>query len=514
MEETLHASLWKHSAPRLTYPALTQDADVDVCIVGAGIVGITTAYLLLRAGKSVMVLDDGPVGWGETGHTTGHLCTLVDDRYFYLTKVHGADKARLVAESHSAAVDLIESIVQSEDIDCDFERLDGYLFVPRGDSPAPLREELVAAREAGLDVEWLDHAPFHHHETGPCLRCPRQAQFHALNYLTALAELVQQLGGAIHTGTHVDGVERGTPVRVSAVTGATVTAKIVVMATNVPMIDRVAMHTKQEAYRTYVIGGRVGDDELEHALYWDTLDPYHYVRLQRVRDKRGDRCVLLVGGEDHKTGQSNDEREHFRRLEAWARERFPSLGELEFRWSGQIIEPLDGLAFIGRNPGDENIYIATGDSGNGLTHGTIAAMMFRDFITGRDNPWRELYDPSRKITGDIKEYLHVNLNVARQYTDYLTPGEVDAVEDIAPHTGAILRKGMRKLAVYRDEHGSLHTLSAVCPHLGCIVRWNNADHSWDCPCHGSRFEPTGKLLNGPANRDLDTLAENEQMSTR
>src|SRR3569832_22307 len=338
MEETLHSSLWKHSAPRLTYPALTQDADVDVdvCIVGAGIVGITTAYLLLRAGKSVMVLDDGPVGWGETGHTTGHLCTLVDDRYFYLTKVHGADKARLVAESHSAAVDLIESIVQSEDIDCDFERLDGYLFVPRGVSPAPLREELVAAREAGLGVEWLDHAPFHRYETGPCLRSPRQAQFHALNYLTALADLVQQLGGAIHTGTHVDGVERGTPVRVSAATGATVTAKTVVVATNVPMIDRVAMHTKQEAYRTYVIGGPVGDDELEHGLYWDTLDPYHYVRLQRVRDKRGDRCVLLVGGEDHKTGQSNDEREHFRRLEAWARERFPSLGDLDFRWSGLI----------------------------------------------------------------------------------------------------------------------------------------------------------------------------------
>src|SRR3569833_4373010 len=220
MEETLHSSLWKHSAPRLTYPALTQDADVDVCIVGTGIVGITTAYLLLRAGKSVMVLDDGPVGWGETGHTTGHLCTLVDDRYFYLTKVHGADKARLVAESHSAAVDLIESIVQSEVIDCDFERLDGYLFVPRGDAPAPLREELVAAREAGLDVEWLEHAPFHRYETGPWLRCPRQAQFHARNYLTALAELVQQLGGAIHTVTHVDGVERGTPVRVSAVTRA------------------------------------------------------------------------------------------------------------------------------------------------------------------------------------------------------------------------------------------------------------------------------------------------------
>lgn len=510
MEDRIHTSLWKMTSPRVTYPALVKDAEVDVCIVGAGIVGITTAYLLLREGKSVMVLDDGPVGWGETGHTSGHLCTLIDDRYFYIAEIHGEEKAKLVAQSHAAAVDLIESIVQYENIDCDFERLDGYLFVPKGDAPEPLRKELNAAREAGLQVEWLERAPFRNFETGPAIRCPRQAQFHSLKYLTALTELVYELGGAIHTGTHVEGVDKGRPARVQTATGAAVTAGAVVLATNVPMIDRVAMHTKQEAYRTYLIGGPIDPGELEHALYWDTLDPYHYVRLQRVRDERGDRRILLVGGEDHKTGQG-DEREHFDRLETWARARFPSLGELEYRWAGQIIEPLDGLAFIGRNPGDDNVFIATGDSGNGLTHGTLAAMMFRDFLTGRENPWREVYDPSRKITREIKEYMRANLNVARQYADLVTPGEVDSMDDIPPRSGAIVREGLRKFAVYRDEHGCLHKHSAVCPHLGCIVQWNNADHSWDCPCHGSRFEATGKLLNGPANKDLETVAENEEV---
>lgn len=507
MEEKIHFSVWKNTAPRVTYPALTNDVQVDVCVVGAGIVGITTAYLLLREGKSVVVLDDGPVGWGETGHTTGHLCTLIDDRYFHLAEVHGEDQAKLVAESHIAAVDLIESIIHQENIDCDFERLDGYLFVPKGESTEPLKKELIAARSAGLQVEWMERAPFRHFETGPALRCSRQAQFHSLKYLTALSELIAQLGGTIYTGTHVDSVKKGLPAQVVAATGAVVTADAVVIATNVPMIDRVAMHTKQEAYRTYVIGGPIDSGELEKALYWDTLDPYHYVRLQRADDQGDERWILLIGGEDHKTGQGENEREHFERLESWARQRFPSLGDIEYRWAGQIIEPLDGLAFIGRNPGDDNIYIATGDSGNGLTHGTIAALMFRDLIFDRDNPWRKLYDPSRKITTEIKEYLRTSLNVMNQYADYVTPGDVESTDDIAPRTGAIVREGLRKLAVYRDEHGFLHKHSAVCPHLGCLVRWNNADHSWDCPCHGSRFEATGKLLNGPANKDLETISK-------
>lgn len=511
MEETSYTSVWKASAPRLTFPALIADAQTDVCIVGGGITGITTAYLLLRAGKSVVVLDDGPLGWGETGHSTGHLCTLVDDRYAYLADTHGEAKARLVAESHAAAVDLIESIVEAERIDCDFTRLDGYLFVPADQDPTPLRDELHAARRAGLELEWLEYAPLSRYTTGPCLRCPRQAQFHVLRYLTGLARVVTELGGVIHTGTHVDAVSGGHPATVTTATGARVTAKAVVIATNVPMTERVAMHTKQEAYRTYVIAGEIDTDELAPGLYWDTLDPYHYIRLQPAPAAGPGRCLVLIGGEDHRTGQDSDERVHFQRLEAWARERLPSLGEIEYRWAGQIVEPLDGLAFIGRRPGDDNIYVATGDSGNGLTHGTIAAMMFRDFFTGHDNPWRELYDPARKITRDIKEYLRNAADMLGHYRDYMTAGDVRSEDQIAPGSGAVLREGLTKIAVYRDEHGSLHKLSAVCPHLGCIVHWNTADRSWDCPCHGSRFEPTGKLLNGPANRDLETLEENVQL---
>lgn len=511
MPQPFHIPIWKCTVEPVSFPALKHDARVDVCIVGAGITGMTTAYLLAREGKSVMVLDDGLVGWGETGHTSGHLCSMFDDRYFYLAEKHGEDGARLAAESHATAIDLIEAIVAEEKIDCDFERLDGYLFVPAGDSPEPLKEELDAAHAAGLtDVQWVERAPFTTFATGPALRFPRQAQFHSLKYLAALAAALTRLGGAIHTGTHVDGVEDGAPATVHAVTGATVTADTVILATNVPINDRFAIHTKQEQYRSYVIGAQIAPSTVPKALYWDTLDPYHYVRLHEGEGRE----ILIIGGEDHKTGQEENEIARFEALERWARERFPTLGDIEYCWAGQIVEPLDGLAFIGRNPGDENVYIATGDSGNGLTHGTVAAMIFTDVILGRKNAWAGLYDPSRKMGKEMREYVRANLNEAGHYWHWLTPGDVKSVDEIPHDCGAIMREGLHKVAVYRDEHGFVHKLSATCPHLGCIVTWNNADRSWDCPCHGSRFEATGKVVNGPANRDLDVLVSGRGSTPR
>lgn len=290
-------------------------------------------------------------------------------------------------------------------------------------------------------------------------------------------------------------------------TGGSVTANAVIVATNSPFNDRVAMHTKQSAYRTFVIGARVDESNVPRALLWDTVDPYHYVRL--THDENG--ALLIIGGEDHKTGQEDDGINRFSRLEAWGKQHFPALGETVFRWSGQVLEPSDGLAFIGRNPNDESIYIATGDSGMGMTHGAIAGILLCDLVCGRDNAWSKLYDPSRQMTHSIVDFAQENLNVVAQFADWVKDGDVKSSDGIAAGEGAVLRRGLSKVAAYRDESGALHERSAVCPHLGCIVSWNSLEKSWDCPCHGSRFDVTGCVLNGPANRDLGEV-ESENAS--
>lgn len=472
-------------------------------MIGAGIAGLTAAYMLCRAGQRVIVLDDGPIGGGESGRTTAHLSNALDDRFTVLERVHGAEGARLAASSHLAAINRIEAIVREERIDCDFARVDGFLLLAPGDELSLLEEEAEAAERAGVaDVELLTRAPVASWDTGPALRFPRQAQFHVMKYLAGLARAIERDGGRIHCGSHVSAIDTSgdSPIATTA-DGHTVRAASLVVATNSPVNDWVAVHTKQAPYRTYVVGLVVPRGRVVQALYWDTGDPYHYVRLQA----EGDHDVLLVGGEDHKTGQAHDMGERFARLEQWARERFPMAGEVAYRWSGQVMEPVDHLAFIGRDPaGQRNVYVVTGDSGQGMTHGTIAGILLTDLIEGRENPWTELYDPSRvTISADTaREYLRENLNVAARYGDHLTPGEVESTDEIAPGSGAIVRRGVHKIAAYRADDGSLHERSALCTHLYCVVQWNDTEKSWDCPCHGSRFDPHGRVINGPAIDEL------------
>jgi glycine/D-amino acid oxidase-like deaminating enzyme/nitrite reductase/ring-hydroxylating ferredoxin subunit len=482
---------------------VTQDVRSSVCIIGAGISGLTTAYLLARAGKAVVVIDDGSIGGGETGRTTAHITAALDDRYSEIEKLHGHEGSRLAAESHSAAIDRIESIASLEDIDCDFERVDGYLFLGGSDKREELERELDAAHRAGLhDVELVERAPLDFWDTGPALRFPRQAQFHPLKYLNGLVRAILRDGGHIYTHTHAEKIEDGEPCKVTTSDGHVITSDYVVVATNTPVNDWVILHTKQAAYRTYVVGARVHRGSVARGLYWDTLDPYHYIRLQEV-DDRIDAAqledILIVGGEDHKTGQEDDTEGSFRRLEEWTRQRFPMVKDFDFHWSGQVMEPVDYMGFIGKNPGvDEHTYIVTGDSGNGMTHGTIAGVLLTDLILGRKNPWASLYDPSRKTIRAAGEFLKENLNVAGQYADWITAGEVTSTEEIAPGTGAVIRRGAKKIAVYKDDKGAVHMRSAVCTHLYCIVDWNSTEKTWDCPCHGSRFDPYGKVVNGPA----------------
>jgi glycine/D-amino acid oxidase-like deaminating enzyme/nitrite reductase/ring-hydroxylating ferredoxin subunit len=495
-------SLWLRTQEQPLFSQLSTNAAADVCVIGGGLAGLSTAYLLARNGVSVLVLEDGFIGSGETGRTTAHLSNVMDDRYTEIERLHGERGARLAAESHTAAIDQIEDIVQTEQIQCDFQRVDGHLILSPEHEEKVLLEEQAAAIRAGLkDVDLLKKPPLSQVHR-PCLRFPQQAQFHPLRYLAALAHAIVKRGGRIFTQTHAADIEDGAPARVKTASGFTVESKSVVVATNTPINDRVAIHTKQAAYRTYVVGFLVPKDSVPRSLYWDTSDPYHYVRLQAYSDRQD---VLIVGGEDHKTGQAENTDPHAT-LVLWSQGWFPMASAAAFQWSGQIMESIDGLAFIGRNPGDENVYIATGDSRMGMTHGTIAGMLLSDVITGRQNRWAELYDPSRIRAGAATEFARENVNVAGQYMKWVKPGEVESVEDIPPGQGAILSKRTSKLAVYRDSAGNAHIRSAVCPHLRCIVGWNSNEQTWDCPCHGSRFDRYGKVLNGPANSDLDQAA--------
>lgn len=490
-------SVWAAGGELIETTPLQSDARTDVCVIGAGIAGLSTAYHLARSGLSVVVLDRGPIGGGETARTTAHLSNALDDRYYKLERLFGPGGARRAAESHTAAIDRIEAIVAEERIDCGFERLNGYLFAPSGEWTDELERELQAARRAGLaGVERVARAPLSSFDTGPCLRFPRQGQFHPLRYLAGLARAIQRDGGRIFTGTAVVRAEGGSVPRVHTAAGPVVSARAVVVATNAPILDELVTDIVQAAYRTYALAARVRRGSVPKALYWDTLDPYHYVRLAEHGE------LLIAGGGDHRTGQEDDGEERFRRLEEWTRERFP-IQTVCFRWSGQVLEPVDGLAFIGRAPTSAaNLYMATGDSGHGLTHGTIAGLLLTDLILGRKNDWAGLYGPSWLRPGAIRDFLQENVNTVVQYGGWLTSGEVGSGEEIRPGSGAIVRRGLVKFAVYRDEAGALHERSAVCPHLGCIVSWNSTEKTWDCPCHGSRFDTVGRVLNGPAKAGL------------
>jgi len=505
------SSPWMESDMQSAFTPLTGEACADVCIVGAGISGLTTAYCLLKEGRSVIVLDDNPIGYGESVRTTAHISHALDDRYFGLEKIHGESGIKQAAESHTRAIEKIEEIVLKEGIQCEFERLDGYLFLADNDPVDILSKELEAVHTAGLtEVELLDHLSLGERDAGPALRFPGQATFHILRYLQGLAEAIVEQGGIIHTGTHVSKVEGGNPCRTETSEGHVVTSQDIVLATNVPIKDNVQIYAKQAAYRTYVIGCTIPKGSVENGLYWDTSGgegskqsaAYHYIRLW----KQSKEDLLIIGGEDAKTGQHDDADARFNTLELWARNHFPMIQDIRWKWSGQVMESADGLAFIGKNPGDPNhMYIATGDSGNGITHGTIAGMLLTDLILGVQNPWAELYNPTRTRFHAFKEIVKENTNVAKEMVEgYILSDAVDA-EDLSPNSGAVVRRGIKKIALSRDAEGTLREFSAVCPHRGCIVQWNSYEKSFDCPCHGSRFDAEGKVLNGPTAEGLSLL---------
>jgi glycine/D-amino acid oxidase-like deaminating enzyme/nitrite reductase/ring-hydroxylating ferredoxin subunit len=503
-------SFWTNTINPILFEKLQEDQETDVVIVGGGIAGMTIAYCLLQTGRKVVLVEDGGIGSGETGRTTAHLVSALDDRYYALEKIYGKEDTKLIAESHKRAIDFIENICKEKSIDCDFERLDGYLFLHPTDKRESLHKELEATRNAGIDIEELQEVPGLK-EKVPCLKFKNQAQFHPMKYLRGLCKLVQKDGGRIYTETHASEIDHE---GVTTKDGFRISAKHVVIATNSPVNNKYVMHLKQYPYRTYVIGAKIKKQHLQKSLWWDTGDmsvnseipPYHYVRLQELDEVYN---LLICGGEDHPVGigRKDDivEEDHYGLLENWMRAHF-DVEDIVYQWSGQVMEPMDSLAYIGRNPMDkENVYIVTGDSGNGMTHGTIAGMLIADLINGKKNELEKIYAPSRfKIFRSGKTFFKELVGGLFTYLSE-KPGKVPPMElaTIQPGEGKIVELQGKKVGAYRDESNQLHIVNSECTHLKCIVKWNNDEKTWDCPCHGSRFSFEGKTLNGPANKDLE-----------
>ena len=494
-------------------PRLRGNLRTDVCVVGAGMAGLSTAWRLTAAGYSVVVLEAREPGMGETSRTTAHLVTALDRGWNALVGIHGDELARLAADSHRAAIDEIEAVCSAEGIDCQFERVDGFLFAGPGTPHTALEAELDAARRAGVEgVEMASRAPLRF-DTGPCLRFPRQGVCHPLRLLAGLGSAIVRREGRIFARARVEAIDVGRPIVVRVAGGASVTADAVVIATNSPIAGAPTLHAMQAPYRTYAIAATVPRGSITNALYWDTEEPFHYARLERSNDQHD---ILIVGGEDHKTGQGGGTaNERYRRLVRWSRLRFPTMGAVASHWSGQVMESGDGLAFIGRAHANADVFVVTGDSGNGMTHGMVAALLLGELIARRSSPWQAVYDPHRFRVGAVGRIARENVNVARQLADWVRPGDLGDAATIAASSGAVLRRGLRRVAAYRRPSGQLCELSAICPHLGCIVRWNAAERTWDCPCHGSRFHPEGHVISGPATRGLAPLeSETESAPAR
>jgi glycine/D-amino acid oxidase-like deaminating enzyme/nitrite reductase/ring-hydroxylating ferredoxin subunit len=475
--------------------SLLGDVECEVAVIGSGIAGISTAYELCKRGKPVMVIDRGRIAGGMTSRTSAHLAPLCDDLVSEMTKIKGQKATKLFCDSQAAAVDRIEEIQASEKIDCDFRRLDGYLFQGR-DMPAEIiDQEMEAVRDVGTPVHRLVGVPFNDCEDRHVLRYPRQATFHPLKYLAGVAKACHGGGVEFFRDSPVEEVSEDDGVISVRTARGTIRAQHAVVATNSSISDRFAIHTKTAPYRTYVMAFELPRGALPDALYWDTEEPYHYVRLQ---PGPGGTDYVLVGGEDHKSGQADDADERYKKLEAWARGLISALGKETHRWSGQVLDTVDYAGFIGRDAGGKNIYVAMGDSGQGLTHGVAGAMLNTALILGEQHPWEELYAPGRVPLRAAKNFMTENTTALKSFAEYVAPGEISSLDELKRGHGAIVRQGLTKIAAYRDDKGSLYLNSASCSHVGCHLHWNSFETCWDCSCHGSMFDIDGAPINAPA----------------
>ena len=497
-------SLWMDVAVAKDAPALDRSLSVDAVVIGSGIAGLSTAYELARSGKKVVVLDRGAIGMGMTARTSAHLSANNDDTFKTFIGKRGEKLARDYYTSQQTAIDRIDHIQSSEAIECDFRRVDGFLFPGPQTSQKEIEEEFEATQKAGMPVAYAPGVPFKGLKKTRALRYPNQGFFHPTKYLQGLSRCIAARSGQLFSDTPVVSVEeKDGVVMVGTESGHAVSATYAIVATNSPINDRVALHSKQAPYRTYAMAFEMPKGAVPDGLYWDTLDPYHYVR---PHPRGNDHDFLIVGGADHKSGKADDAKARYEALEAWIRNLVPDLGAVTHRWSGQVLDTIDYASFTGRNPGDKNVFVHTGDSGQGITHGVVASLIISRMITDGVDLWQDLYGPTRKTVSALGTFVSENVTAIKNFAEYLAPGEVKSYDDIEAGHGAIVRDGLKKVAAYRDEKGALHAHSAACTHLGCHLHWNSFERCWDCPCHGSQFGVDGEVLNGPAVHPLEKVA--------
>lgn len=505
-KQAMMKSYWKNVSMPVFLP-LSQSITVDVLIVGAGNTGIMTAYLLKQAGLRVALIERDRCAQVNTGNSTSHLTYVTDLRLEQLIDRHGRDHAQAVWDAGLAAINLIQEIVSTENIDCEFMRIPGYIhssIVGDKDESQDLQDEVNLAQELGFPAEFISEVPVFGREG---IRYPNQAKFHPLKFLAGLVTRIPGNGSHVFEETEAAEFD-GTSEEVVRVTANkhVISCQQVVIATDVPLtgISNVAsaavFQTKLAPYTSYAIGAKVPRNTAPIATFWDTSQPYYYMRV----DQQPIEDYVIFGGLDHKTGQAEKTNDYFMDLEKRLH-RFLPTATVDHRWSGQVIESHDGLPLIGQTA--DRQFVATGFSGNGITFGTLAGMMIRDAIVGRKNPWRDLFDPNRlQIRGGIWNYLTENLDYPYyMIKDRLMTSENQSLHSLEPGQGSILKLDGQRMAVYRSTTGEVTKLSAVCPHLGCIVHWNEAATSWDCPCHGSRFTVTGEVIAGPAETPLERI---------
>ena len=492
-------SFWISSTPETAYPRAVAGTNVDVAIIGGGILGITAAYLLKQEGLTVAVIEGDRIACGVTGYTTAKITSSQHLIYTKLRDKFGQDGARLYGESNEAALAKIADLVETLAIDCDLERQDNYVYTESDSEVDSVREEAELAASLGLPASFVTEGPLPYPIKG-AVRFTNQAQFHPRKYLLALAEHVVGDGSLIFEDTKVLDVDEGSPCRVETEHGE-LTATDVIVATNMPFLDRGLFFAKVHPMRSYVVAGYVnGTSAAPEGMHISVESPTRSIRL--IRDQGRD--LLMLGGEGHKVGQEEDTEGCYQRLEADARRRF-GLSNIDYRWSTQDTVSVDSVPYIGRlTRTSDHIFTGTGFRKWGMTNGTLAAMLLTDRIVGRDNPYAAFYDSKRlDIPQSAKEFVKENVNVAQHWVgDRIdTPG--DPLEEVAPGEGTVIRRGAKPVAVYKDESGELKALSAVCTHLACIVHFNTAEKSWDCPCHGSRFDLDGTVIQGPATKPLE-----------
>ncbi len=491
-------TLWFDEVPLKTnYPRLEKDITVDVAIVGGGIAGITTAYLLAKEGKKVAVLEKAQIGSGMTGCTTAFLTANVDLDLEELVKNFGEEKASMVWSSSQEAIETIAKIISTEKIDCEFSRVAAIEYTKFKEDVEFLNNESRLAAQFGFEAEFIQDNQIGFDSLG-YLKLENQAKFHPLKYLQALAAKAVANGALIFEETEVTEINGKNLIQVKT-KDHLIQADYVAILTHIPFNNPLDIQVKLIPYNTYIIEGTIDTDHLKEGIYWDTDEPYNYFRI----DKKDSKMRFILGGCDHKTGQSPEkEGSQYEKLETYFRKLLPKTKfKVERRWSGQVIETIDGLPYIGELLINNHQIIGTGFSGNGMTYGTIAAMLTRDIVLKKENPWLEVYSPQR--ISSLKEFTAGQADYVKHMArDYILEKKPTGLASIEKDSGKVVEINGRKVAVYKDKDGNLTKLSAVCQHLGCIVDFNNAEKTWDCPCHGSRYYKDGSLMNGPSQKPL------------